>query len=64
MLVEKQIVVLALMPKQNNENEHVIAHVDIDACEILNLTCNLLPHPSFLFKMMGGFFWANLQYLY
>jgi hypothetical protein len=31
------------MQKQNNEDEHVIKHVDMDACDILNLTYNLLP---------------------
>jgi len=62
--MEKEIIVFALMLKQKNENEHIIAHVDIDACEILNLMCNLLPQTSFLFKTMGRFFLANLQYLY
>jgi len=36
------------------KNEHVIRHVDIDASDILNLTYNLLPHPSFLLERMGG----------
>ncbi len=38
MIVEQENVVIALAPQQENENEHVIGHVDIDACDIeLNL---------------------------
>ncbi len=43
MIVEKKNVTISLVPKQNNEDEHVIKHVDMDACDILNLTYNLLP---------------------
>ncbi len=50
--------------KQENENEHVIKHVDINASDILNLTYNVLPHPSFLCRRMGGVFLENLRLQY
>jgi hypothetical protein len=38
MIVEQKHLALVLVPKQENEDEHVIGNVDIDACDIeLNL---------------------------
>ncbi len=39
--------------KEDNDNEHVITHVDIDVGDILNLTYNLSPHPSFLLERIA-----------
>jgi len=63
MLMEQENVVLA--PKLE-EDEHVIRHVEIDACEIFILIYNQLPtHPLYL-KGWVGFFWKNfcLEYYY
>jgi hypothetical protein len=58
MIVEKKNVILYLVQTQNNKNEHVIKHVDMNACDILNLFYNLLPYPSFILeRMVGLFFW-------
>jgi hypothetical protein len=39
------------------EGEHVVEHVEIDACDIFISIYNLLPHPSSLFeRMVGPFF--------
>ncbi len=59
MIVEQENVTLFLVLEQDNENEHVIKHVDIDASDILNLTYNLLPYTFFLFERMGGFFFCQ-----
>ncbi len=59
MIVEEKNVTLYLMQKQNNEHEHVIKHVDMDACDILNLIYNLLPYPSFLLEKMVGLFFGK-----
>jgi hypothetical protein len=36
MIIEQENVTLSLMLEQDNEDEHVINHVDIDASDILN----------------------------
>ncbi len=53
MIMEQENVTFTSMLQ---EYEHVIGHVEIDVGEIFILTYNLLPHPSSLFKKMGGFF--------
>jgi len=54
MIVEQKIIILVSMQEQDNEDEHVITHVDIDVGEILNLICPT--HPLYLRGSMGFFF--------
>ncbi len=56
MIVEQENVTFFLVLEQDNEDEHVIKHVNIDAGDILNLIYNLLPYTSSLFERMGGLF--------
>jgi hypothetical protein len=54
---EQENVVFVLKLK---EDEHVIGHVEIDACDIFILTSNLLPTHPFYLRRWVGFFLANL----
>ncbi len=67
LMIEKQEnVVLILMLKEENTNEDVEPHAQIDGGDILNFLYNLLPHPSSQVERMGGVFFSFflLQYLH
>jgi len=47
------------MLEEENANEDVEPHAQIDGGGILNLFYNLLPHPSSQVERMGGIFFVN-----
>ncbi len=55
LMIEKQAnVVLILVLEEENTNEDVELHAQIDGGDILNFLYNLLPHTSY----QVGFFWS------
>jgi hypothetical protein len=55
LMIEKQTnVVLILVLEEENTNEDVELHAQIDGGDILNFLYNLLPHTSY----QVGFFWS------
>jgi hypothetical protein len=63
MIVKQKIVTPLSMSKQDNEDEHVIVHVDINTSDILNLIYyNALPHPSSQVKRMKEVFFCQFCY--
>jgi hypothetical protein len=60
MIEEQENVILTPMSEQENANEVVEPHANIDGGDILNIIYyNLLPHPSFQVEKMGGVFFVN-----
>ncbi len=60
MIVKQKIVGPLSMSKQDNEDEHVTTHADIDTSDILNLIYyNVLAHPSSQVKRMREVFFVN-----
>ncbi len=57
LIVEQENVV---MVPELKEDEHVIQHFEIDACDIFILTYNLLPTHPLYFRGWVGFSLANL----
>jgi hypothetical protein len=67
MIERQKNAVLILVSKEENTNEDVGPHAQIDGSDILNFFYNLLPHPSFQVERMGGVFCCQiflLQYLH
>jgi len=59
-MIEKQEnVVPPLVLKEENTNEDVETHDQIDGSDILNLFYNLLPNPSSQVERMGGIFFCQ-----
>jgi hypothetical protein len=60
LIIERQEdVVPSPMLEEENANEDVEPHAQIDGGGILNLFYNLLPHPSSQVERMGGIFFVN-----
>jgi hypothetical protein len=47
------------MLEEENKNEDVELHAQIDGSDILNFLYNLLPHPSFQVERMGEVFFCQ-----
>jgi hypothetical protein len=62
MIGRQEDVVPPFMLEQENTNEDVELHAQIDGGDILNLFYSLLAHPSFQMERMGGVF-ILLQHL-
>ncbi len=61
LMIERQKdVVPLLILEEENTNEDVEPHVQIDGSDILNLFYNLLPHPSSQMERMGAIFFYQL----
>ncbi len=60
MIERQENVVPILVLEEENTNEDVEPHVQIDGSDILNLFYNLLPHPSSQMERMGAIFFYQL----
>jgi hypothetical protein len=58
MIEKQQNVVPILVPEEENINEDVELHAQIDGGDILNFLYNLLPHTSCQVERMGGVFFC------
>ncbi len=60
LMIERQKNVVPIpMLEEENTNEDVEPHAQIDGGDILNFFYNLLPHPSFQVERMGGVFYCQ-----
>jgi hypothetical protein len=59
MIKRQKDVILLLMLEEENTNQDVELHAQIDGGDILNFFYNLLPHPSSQVERMGGVFFVN-----
>jgi low affinity Fe/Cu permease len=60
MIEKQQNVVPILMLEEENINEDVELHAQIDGGDILNFLYNLLPHASYQVERMGGVFFFSI----
>jgi len=63
MIERQENVIPTLVLEEENTNEYIEPHAQIDGSDILNFLYNLLPHPSFQVEMMSGVFFLSILLL-